>query len=114
MEVIRGEIWWVDLPETNSSIPAFSRPVIIIQENAFNKSKINTVLCAVITSNINLVNAPGNIFLHRKQSGLKKDSVINVSQIITIDKAFLRDKCGKVSDKILQEINKGLKLILGL
>jgi mRNA interferase MazF len=112
--VNRGEIWWADLPEPIKSQPGFRRPVLIIQSDTFNQSKINTVICAVITSNLRLAEAPGNILLPAKASGLPKDSVINVSQIITVDKSFLTEKIGKLNQKLINKLEEGLKLVLAI
>jgi mRNA interferase MazF len=112
--VKRGEIWWADLPEPTRSEPGFRRPVVIIQADSFNCSKINTVICAVITSNLKLSEAPGNIALSISQSGLSKESVINISQIITIDKSFLSEKISELNSKIIHKIEESLKLILAI
>ncbi len=112
--VNRGEIWWVDLPEPKRSEPGFRRPVVIIQSDSFNKSKINTIICAVITSNLKLSEAPGNILLNPKSSGLSKESVINISQIITIDRSFLLEKVGELNSKLTHKIDKSLKLVLSI
>jgi mRNA interferase MazF len=92
MVIKRGEIWWASLLEPKDSEPGYRRPVIIVQSNDFNKSKISTILAVVITSNISLAQAPGNVFLPKKISGLPKDSVVNISQVITVDKSFLTEK----------------------
>lgn len=83
--MVRGEIWWADLPKPKKSEPGFRRPVLIIQADSFNKSKIKTMICCIITSNIEQTHAPGNVLLEKLESHLPKKSVINVSQIITID-----------------------------
>jgi mRNA interferase MazF len=114
MVVKKGEIWWASLPEQRGSEPGFRRPVIIVSANTFNVSRINTVLVAVITSNLRLAEAPGNIRLTKRSSKLGKESVINISQIITIDKSFLTERNSRISDQLLVELNEGLKLVLGL
>ena len=88
----RGEVWWASLPDPMASEPGFRRPVLIIQSNSFNRSKIGTVIILVLTSNLRLSAAPGNVMLQRKETGLPKDSVANVSQIITVDRSFLIEK----------------------
>ncbi len=88
MVIKRGEIWWAELPEPTASEPGYKRPLIVIQANDFNRSNIGTVIVAVITSNIRLALAPGNILLPAKKSNLSKKSVVNVSQIITVDKSL--------------------------
>ena len=115
MNFKKGEIWWADLDEPRGSEPGYRRPVVIVQSDNFNKSKIQTVIVAVITSNLNLARAPGNIKLGAtKNIGIKKESVINVSQIITLDKTYLIEKTGKLSTSLRQELNEGLKLVLDL
>ncbi|TGK22050.1 type II toxin-antitoxin system PemK/MazF family toxin, partial [Leptospira stimsonii] len=84
--MIRGDIWWVDLGIPFGSEPVFKRPVLIIQDDSFNESNISTVVSIAITSNLNLSEAPGNVLISKKESNLSKDSVVNVSQIVTLDK----------------------------
>ncbi len=110
----RGEIWWASLEEPRGSGPGFRRPVVIISSNEFNKSKILTVIVAVITSNIGLSNAPGNFKLTKKSSGLDRESVVNVSQLLTLDKSYLNEKSGKLNTKQNQLLNYGLQLALNI
>ena len=110
----KGEIWWASLPEPRGSEPGFRRPVVIVSSNEFNASRINTVLVATITSNLRLAQAPGNIKLTRKSSKLDQDSVINVSQIITIDKSVLTEKVSKLNQQSFNLLNEGLLLVMGL
>ena len=110
----RGEIWWASLKTPGGSSPGFRRPVLIIQSNEFNRSRISTVLVAVITSNLALANAPGNVRIPARASGLKKASVVNVSQIITIDKSFLAGCVGTVKANYMREVEDGLRLVLGV
>ena len=110
----RGEIWWADLAAPDGSEPGYRRPVLIVQSDAFNRSCISTVLCAVITSNLKLTVAPGNVELSRSESGLPKESVINVSQVITLDKRFLLRSAGKLSAKVMEQVEKGLRMSLNL
>ena len=114
MVINRGEIWWAALPEPTGSGPGYKRPVLIIQSDEFNKSKINTVIAAVITSNALLAAAPGNVLLPSKKSKLPKKSVVNVSQIITIDKLFLTEKVHTLSKEIIAQVDEGLKIVLKL
>lgn len=114
MVVRRGEIWRASLSQPSGSEPGYRRPLVIIQSNDFNRSRIRTVLAAVITSNLRLASAPGNMPLSAKHTGLKRDSVVNVSQLITVDNAFLTEKIGKLTDRQLQEMNAGLRLVLAL
>ena len=114
MVIKRGDIWWAALPEPVGSEPGYRRPVLIIQSNEFNESKINTVVAAVITSNIRLAVAPGNVLLPSKKSKLSKESVINVSQIITIDKSYLTEKVHSLSSSVIAQVDEGLKLVIKL
>jgi len=110
----RGEIWWANLPEPSGSEPGFRRPVLIIQADEFNRSRIRTVIAAVITSNISLVNAPGNVSLSKRSVGLGRESVINISQIITLDKSFLTKRVGNLPGVKMKEVENGLRLIFAL
>src|SRR3990172_4150755 len=110
----RGEIWWANLPEPAGSAPGFRRPVLIIQADEFNRSRIHTVIAAVITSNISLADAPGNVSLSKRSTGLNKESVANVSQIITLDKSFLTKRVGRLSGEKLKEVEDGLRLVFAL
>ncbi len=112
--MIRGEIWWADLGIPFGSEPGFKRPVVIIQDDAFNRSQIQTIIVVSITTNLDLTDAPGNVYLKREESGLSKDGVINISQISTIDKRRLTDKVCVLSQSTMAEIDYGVKLILSL
>jgi mRNA interferase MazF len=112
--VKRGEIWWADLPDPVGSGPGLRRPVLIVQSNAFNESRIATVVVAVVTSNLFLENAPGNVRLSKSDSGLPKPSVVNVSQLITIDRMLLSERVKMVSQKALAQIDQGIRLVLSL
>ena len=110
----RGTVWWAQLPEPIASEPGFRRPVIIIQSNAFNRSRIRTIVAVVLTSNLHLAEAPGNVLIPAIDSGLPKDSVANVSQIITLDRTFLTEKCGRISSRIMKAVDDGIRLVLSL
>jgi mRNA interferase MazF len=110
----RGEIWWAQLPDPVASEPGFRRPVLIIQSNDFNRSRIRTVVAVVLTSNLRLADAPGNVFVSASDSGLPKDSVVNVSQVITVDRTFLTEKCGRLPSHLIRSIDEGLRLALSL
>ena len=110
----RGEIWWASLPAPKGSGSGRRRPVLIVQSDAFNASRIQTAIAVVITSNLDLAAAPGNLLLRRRDSGLSKDSVVNVSQLITLDKTFLTERAGRVSKRHAGAIDEGLRLVLGL
>ena len=102
----------MDVPR--GSEPGYRRPVVIVSANSFNDSRISTVIACVITSNLRLARAPGNFRIPKKGSGLSRDSVVNVSQIITLDKSFLGDRAGSLTDSQLVQLDEGLKLVLAL
>ena len=110
----RGEIWWADLPEPRGSEPVFRRPVLIIQADSFNRSGIRTVIVAVISSNLRLVDAPGNVLLPALVTGLPRDFVVNVSQLLTLDRSFLTELVDKLSGRLLTDVETGLLLVLAL
>ena len=112
--MIRGEIWWASLRAPSGSEPAYRRPILLVQADSFNRSKINTVIAVAITSNLRLAQAPGNVRLTKRQSGLKRDSVVNVSQVVTLNKSFLTERVGRVSASKLRDVDEGLRLVLGL
>ena len=112
--MIHGEIWWAELGIPFGSEPGFRRPVVVIQDNSFNKSNIRTVIVVSITTNLDLAEAPGNVYIEKQDSGLTKDGVINISQITTLDKKRLTERVGSLSLNNMIEINKGLKLILNI
>lgn len=112
--VRRGEMWWAALPPPSGSGPGYRRPVLIIQTNEFNRSHLRTVLAVVITSNVRLAQAPGNVLLSQQETGLAKDSVANVSQIITLDKEFLGECVGTLPGGLLRKVEAGIRLILGV
>ncbi|CAN5341260.1 type II toxin-antitoxin system PemK/MazF family toxin [soil metagenome] len=110
----RGEIWWADLPEPRGSSPGYEHPIVITQANFLNRSSINTVIGAIITSNLTLVEMPGNVLIGKKQSGLPKDSVVNVTQIVTVDISQLLEFVGTLPERKMEQIEKGLRLVLSL
>ncbi|WP_322111838.1 type II toxin-antitoxin system PemK/MazF family toxin [Aerosakkonema funiforme] len=110
----RGEIWWAQLPDPIGSEPGYRRPVLIIQDDTFTQSRIRTVIVVIITSNIELANAPGNVLLPRDATGLPRDSVVNVSQIFTVDKAFLTERIGALPVSLQEEVDEGLRTVLYL
>ena len=114
MVVERGQIWWVDLGDPAGSEPSFRRPVLIVQSDAFNRSRVRTVLAVVLTTNLRLVEAPGNVLLAAKAAGLPRDSVANVSQVITVDRDFLSEPAGRIRGQLLKEVENGLRLVLDL
>lgn len=114
MVIERGHIYWADLGSAVGSRPANRRPVLIIQANSYNDSRLSTVLVAVITSNTGLAAMPGNVFLPSAGSGLPRDSVVNVTALVTLNKDDLVDKAGSVPDGLLEDINRGLRRVLDL
>jgi len=112
--VKKGEVWWASLGEPRGSEPGYKRPVVIVSANEFNKSTIKTVIVAVITSNLRLAEAPGNFSVSKKDSGLAKESVVNVSQLLTLDKSYLVEKSKKLPELKLMRLNEGLKLVLAI
>ena len=110
----RGEIWWASLPEPAGSGPGLRRAVLIVSANSFNDSRIGTVIAAAISSNIRLADAPGNVRLPIKGTGLSKPSVVNVSQVITVDKSFLTERIGRLSPRILADVDDGLRLVFSI
>lgn len=112
--VKRGQIWWAELPEPTASEPEYKRPVLVIQADEFNVSSINTVIVVAITSNIKLADAPGNVYLAKAKSGLPKNSVVNVSQVLTLDKSFLTEQIGPLDQVTVRQVDEGLQLVMSL
>jgi mRNA interferase MazF len=112
--MLRGEIWWANLPEPVGATPGYRRPMLLIQADAFTNSRIATVVAVVITSNLRLASAPGNVLLRAAESGLQKDSVINVSQIVTLDKLTLDERVGQITARTLEQVETGVRLVLDL
>jgi mRNA interferase MazF len=112
--MLRGEVWWASLAEPVGATPGYRRPVLLIQADSFTRSRIATVIALVITSNLRLAAAPGNVFLRASESGLPKDSVINVSQIVTLDKLMLDERVGPISAQALEQVEAGIRLVLEL
>ena len=110
----RGEIWWASLPPAAGSGPGYRRPVVLIQTNEFNESRIKTVVGVVITSNLRLAGAPGNVRCGRKETGLPRDSVVNVSQVVTVDKGLFLQRVGTIPTHVLTQVEEGLRRVLGL
>lgn len=110
----RGEIWWASLPDPVGSEPGYRRPVLIIQSDEFNRSGIRTVICSAITTNLNLAGAPGNVQLSARISGLSKPSVVNVSQLLSINRTRLTERIKGIDTESMRLIDEGLRLILTL
>lgn len=114
MVILRGDVFWADLGEPQGSEPAKHRPVLVVQDDAFNRSVINTILVVALTSQTHLADFPGNVFLPQAVTGLPKDSVANVSQLVTLNKFELRDHVGQIPADAMSAVTRGLVLVLGL
>jgi len=110
----RGEIWWADLGVPFGSEPGFRRPVLVVQADSFNRSRIDTVLCVPCTTNLRLADAPGNVHLDTVESGLRKESVVVVSQVTCLDRIRLVEKAGSMEPASLREVEAGIRLVLAL
>lgn len=111
--IAQGEIWWADLDVPSGSEPGFRRPIVVVQSDAFNRSRIATVICVALTSNLKWADAPGNVLLEARSTGLDRPSVANVSQIVTVDRAMLTERIGRLSQAKLGLILDGIDLVLG-
>jgi mRNA interferase MazF len=111
MVMIKGEIWWAKLPSPRGSEPGKTRPVLVIPGDNFNRSSISTIICAVITSNINIASAPANILIEKADSGLEKTSVINFFQIITLDRLFFTQFISMLPKSFISKVDKSIKII---
>lgn len=110
--MVQGEIWWAHLPKARGSEPAKKRPIILLQADSFNRSAIGTIVCAVVTTNLALITVPGCVHLTKSESKLPKESVINLSQIITLDRHYLQTCVGAVSRRTLEKVKESLRLVL--
>lgn len=113
MVIAQGDIWWADLPDPVGSGPGFRRPVLVVQGDPFNRSRLATVACVPLTSNLEWAAAPGNVQLPARSTGLGRDSVANVSRIVTLDRGLLGERAGRVAKKQLELVLRGLDLVLG-
>ena len=113
MVITQGEIWWADLPEPVGSGPGFRHPVVVVQGDALNRSRLATVVCVPLTSNLKWAGAPGNVYLSEDETNLPKPSVANVSQVVSLDKRLLTERVGKLSEESLDTVLAGLDLVLG-
>lgn len=110
----RGEIRWAFLPKPKGSEPGYRRPVLVVQSDAFNASRIGTVVVVALTSNLELAEAPGNVRLSRRTTGLSKASVANVSQVLTLDRSLLDRAVRTIPESAMTAVDDGLRLVLGL
>ncbi len=113
MTIAQGDVWWADLPDARGSEPGFRRPVVVVQGDALNRSRIASVVCVALTSNLKWATAPGNVLLPSSVTGLPKESVANVSQLVTLDKTNLTERTGKLSGSKLDLVLSGIDVVLG-
>jgi len=113
MVIAQGHVYWANLPEPSGSGPGFRRPVLVVQGDALNRSRIRTVVCVPLTSNLRWAEAPGNVLLSARATGLPKDSVVNTSQLITLDRSLLTEEVGKLSKRQLDLVLSGIDIVLG-
>jgi mRNA interferase MazF len=111
--IAQGEVWWADLPAPEGSAPGFRRPVVVVQGDAFNRSALRTALCVPLTSNLRWAEAPGNVPLNAHSTGVPRDSVANVSQLVTLDRSVLVERVGKLSRPKLDLVLAGIDVVLG-
>lgn len=114
MVIQRGEIWWADLEAPRGSGPGFRRPVVVVQSDAFNRSRIGTIVVVAITSNLRLLDAPGNVLLAARTAGLPRDSVANVSQVVTVDREVLTERVSQLDAATMVAIGRGMRVVLDL
>jgi mRNA interferase MazF len=111
--IAQGEVWWADLAEPSGSEPGFRRPVVVVQGDAFNRSRISTVVCVALTSNLRWAEAPGNVLLTAHATGLPKPSVANGTRLVTLDRDRLADRAGRLSASNLELVLAGIDTLLG-
>jgi len=109
----RGEIWWAALGDPRGSEPGFRRPVLVVQEDAYNESGLATVIVLSLTSEVRYAEMPGNVLLTQDESGLGRDSIVNVTQVTTIDRSWLESRAGKLRKSVMSQVAYGLRLVLG-
>jgi mRNA interferase MazF len=114
MVVQRGEVWWADLDDPRGSGPGYRRPVLVVQADSFNRSRLPTVICVALSSNLRLLDAPGNVLLSTSETGLPKDSTAVVTQVVTLDEDYLSERSSKIRPRLMAQVEAGLKLVLDL
>jgi mRNA interferase MazF len=112
--MIRGEIWWADFGIPDGSEAGYRRPVLIVQDDAFNESRIKTIVALPLTTNLRLADAPGNVLVHKKETKLSKDSVILVAQIYALDRQKFIEKVSKIHKETMEKLESGMTLVLGI
>jgi mRNA interferase MazF len=110
----RGDVYWVDLGEPRGSAPAKRRPAVVVQADAYNATRISTAVVAAVTSNTRLASMPGNVFVPATVAGLAQDSVVNVTQLATVDRRYLEARIGVLPARLLDDVDRGLRLLLAL
>ena len=113
VEVAQGDVWWAELPEPVGSGPGLRRPIVVVQGNSLNQSRISTVVCVPLTSNLDWADAPGNTVLPATVTGRPKDSVANASQIVALDRRTLAERVRRIGDRQLAIIMRGIDIVLG-
>lgn len=113
MLVRQGDVWWAELPESRGSEAGLRRPVLVVQGDAFNRSRIATVVCVPLTSQLRWADAPGNVLLRARSTGLPRDSVANVSLVLAVDRSQLDERAGAISEIELQQVFNGIDVVLG-
>ena len=113
MVISQGDVCWAELPEPEGSGPGFRRPVVIVQGDALNRSRLATAVCVPLTSNLRWADAPGNVLLTAGMTGLPRDSVANVSQVVALDRTLLEERVGRISSAKLNLLLAGLDIVLG-
>jgi mRNA interferase MazF len=114
MVIGRGEVWWADLPDPVGAAPGYRRPVVVVQNDAFNRSRITTVTVVILTANLRLVEAPGNVLVPARAAGLPRDSIANVSQVLTVDRSVLTERLKRLPAALIDQVDEGLRLALAL
>jgi mRNA interferase MazF len=112
MEIKQGDLFWIDLGEPRESEPGYRHPYVVVQNNVFNKSKLNTVVLCAITSNVSRASAPGNVLIKRGDGNIPKTSVVNITQIVTLNKSDLIEKIGTLPKKLTEKILEGINLLI--
>jgi len=112
--IARGEVWWADLQDPIGAAPGYRRPVVVVQSDAFNRSRIATVTVVVLTANLRLVEATGNVLLPARAAGLPRDSIVNVSQVLTVDRSVLTERVKQLPPALIDQVDEGLRLALAL
>lgn len=114
MLIERGDIWWADQPDPVGSVPGFRRPVLVVQSDTFNRSRLATVTVVALTGNLRLVDAPGNVLIPAHASGLPRDSVANVTQVLTVDRETLTEQVGGLPTTLMKQVDEGVRFALHL